>query len=442
MLRSLLVLTVDRVASGDNPGYQYYHYLEIGLCNFETLIEQQPPEQKGLSVEALPIYVEELRKKFGKSHPNTKLINAAVLPTEKDAAVTAFYVSSEDIAHFGLPPYMIGMTRIGDPHPHVIEYLKEKGLPHLMRSQEVPAVSFDKFLDLHQACRIGFLKLDMEGMDVPILNAYVAYMQQHPACWADMLEYEVHPGLVSPESAEDLAQNLASVGYAIVRDERPAPWPRSRPFTIRAAFRGNRPPAVAVQRWSGLIPAAVKVLHLLMPCWGESCDALREQHRMKWAQQFPGWHVEVWSGKRGGFGERDLRINKDYCRVTAKYSILSHFGGALVDWRLNPSELLENVEPDPGTRGFSCLDPGPRLFQHSSGMAMFARPFDPFLQELHHGLGLQTFKRFVFLRDRPNLRNITMRKLELSYLHRIWAEREAPGTKLPCFPANLSILAV
>eukprot|EP00438_Fugacium_kawagutii_P025245 Skav201299 [mRNA] locus=scaffold1317:112506:113489:- [translate_table: standard] len=325
---------------------------------------------------------------------------------------------------------MIGMTRIGDPHPHVIEYLKEKGLPHLMRSQEVPAVSFDKFLDLHQACRIGYLKLDMEGMDVPILNAYVAYMQQNPACWADMLEYEVHPGLVSPENTEALAQNLASVGYAIVRDERPAPWPQSRPFTIRAAFRG--PPAV--QPWSHLIPAAVKVLHLLMPCW-ESCDAVREQHRMKWAQRFPAWHVEVWSGKRGGFGERDLRINKDFTRVTAKYSILSRFGGAFVDWRLNPSELLER-EPD-GTQGFSCLDPGQR-FQHSSGMAMFARPFDPFLQELQHGLGLQNFKRFVFLRDRPNLRNITVRTLELSYLHRVWADREAPGTKLPCFPANLS----
>lgn len=35
--------------------------LRIGTSNFRTLVGHQPPEQHGLSIEAMPFYIKELR---------------------------------------------------------------------------------------------------------------------------------------------------------------------------------------------------------------------------------------------------------------------------------------------------------------------------------------------------------------------------------------------
>lgn len=57
-------LVVRRPKQPGGPGY--LHFLEIGTSNFRTLVGHQPPEQSGMSVEALPYYVEELRPAEGR----------------------------------------------------------------------------------------------------------------------------------------------------------------------------------------------------------------------------------------------------------------------------------------------------------------------------------------------------------------------------------------
>ena len=85
---------------------------------------------------------------------------------------------------------------------------------------------------------------------------------------------------------------------------------------------------------------------------------------MQWAQLLPGWRVEAWSGERLSklsHGLKNAALTslqfRKYKHLAAKYLLLSHFGGAFVDWRLNP-EPLKNLHPG---QNFLCLDPGPAV---------------------------------------------------------------------------------
>lgn len=75
--------------------------------------------------------------------------------------------------------------------------------------------SSGKLLDLHQACRLGFLKIDAEGMDELLLRAYVKYLWEHPPCWADGIEFEVNHFLKSSKTI-DVWTALERLGYRMI----------------------------------------------------------------------------------------------------------------------------------------------------------------------------------------------------------------------------------
>ena len=59
---------------------------------------------------------------------------------------------------------------------------------------------------------MGFLKLDVEGMDEVLIKAYVKYLSKHKACWADGIEFEFNTYLTSSDMKEVLAA-LEGFGY-------------------------------------------------------------------------------------------------------------------------------------------------------------------------------------------------------------------------------------
>lgn len=157
---------------------------------------------------------------------------------------------------------------------------------------------------------------------------------------------------------------------------------------------------------------------------------------MQWAQLLPGWRVEAWSDERLSKLEEGLENKvlqslqfRKYKHLAAKYLLLSHFGGAFMDWRLNP-EPLKNLQPG---QNFQCLDPGPRHW--FNGMVMVARPFDTLLQELHI-----SFDLFLTHRRRDGLAvNFSVAITELGFLDLLWLHREGPGKGL-CARMNFTIL--
>ena len=92
---------------------------------------------------------------------------------------------------------------------------------------------------------------------------------------------------------------------------------------------------------------------------------------MQWAQLLPGWRVEAWSGERLSklpMAPNDVAESLEFRKyegLAAKYLLLSHFGGAFVDWRLNP-EPLKDLPAGPKFSVFGS-GPPPPFQRHGDG---------------------------------------------------------------------------
>ncbi|CAK9055760.1 Allophanate hydrolase [Durusdinium trenchii] len=372
----------------------YLHFLEIGTSNFRTLVGHQPPEQSGMSVEALPYYVEELRQRYNESHPRVTLVNAALLPEATNYRATAWFVHPENLSTYGLPAHMAGTTRIGpEPHWGVLEHLKKLGLAHLLVSRQVPALTLGKLLDLHQACRQGFLKIDAEGMDELLLRAYVKYLWEHPPCWADGIEFEVNHFLKSSKTI-DVWTALERLGYRMIsiRD----------PLEAGVARMVHEPPTDArhlARPLPDMIPPAPQILHMLLPCFFSdpfACEATEvdlEQTLHRWRATLPGWRLRVWSPSRlvealASLPDEwpmiltaDVGGNEAVPVFAAKYQLLAYFGGVFVPWSLEPPRWLSAVLSSTAWSSFQIWDTGIN-FRVKHGLLIMGAAFHPVLQSL------------------------------------------------------------
>ncbi|CAK9055583.1 Allophanate hydrolase [Durusdinium trenchii] len=377
---------------------RYLHFLEIGTSNFRTLVGHQPPEQSGMSVEALPYYVEELRQRYNESHPRVTLVNAALLPEATNYRATAWFVHPENLSTYGLPAHMAGTTRIGpEPHWGVLEHLKKLGLAHLLVSRQVPALTLGKLLDLHQACRLGFLKIDAEGMDELLLRAYVKYLWEHPPCWADGIEFEVNHFLKSSKTI-DVWTALERLGYRMIsiRD----------PLEAGVARMVHEPPTDArhlARPLPDMIPPAPQILHMLLPCFFSdpfACEATEvdlEQTLHRWRATLPGWRLRVWSPSRlvealASLPDEwpmiltaDVGGNEAVPVFAAKYQLLAYFGGVFVPWSLEPPRWLSAVLSSTAWSSFQIWDTGIN-FRVKHGLLIMGAAFHPVLQSLAHSI--------------------------------------------------------
>ena len=145
------------------------NFLEIGTSNFDSLAIAYP-YQKGITVEALKVYQD-----YIPDTANIRKINAAVVgSSESKRNVTFFYVHPDDISRYNLPWWMKGCNSMNHPHPEAIRDLRVYGerhktnIMHLMKNVTVPTLSY---LDIvENVTHINFVKLDMEGTEVPVLS--------------------------------------------------------------------------------------------------------------------------------------------------------------------------------------------------------------------------------------------------------------------------------
>lgn len=433
---------------------KYYHYVEIGTSNFRTLVGAQPAEQHGLSVEPMPFFVRDLRERYASSHPHSKLVNAAVLPKASTAhVVSAFYVHPENVTAWKLPIVFLGMSRMGAPHPSVTEILEQRQLMHLLQNRPIRAMSVQRLLDLYDACRIGFLKLDVEGFDEALMEDYVQYLREHPECWSDGIEYEVHPAFATRERARKLLKSLAMVGYyesGRQFDEVAGIPGGQETYSIRLVYarQQDKRQGLASLMWSA--PAVPKIVHMLLPCFFTrpvhcGFDGESEAQRLRWRKALPSdWHVELWTPYRLTVALHDqeplhwptlLGVVPKFDRhkmphYAAKYHLLAYFGGIFVDWQLHPGMVQQLLAAHQSSRqeGFWCLDPGPSALRSDSGAVLVARAFHPTMQLM----GYEMPKHGIRREDaQKSLSQAELYLLKLYY--QIWS-----GDELTCHRANLT----
>jgi hypothetical protein len=141
-----------------------YDFVEIGCSDHDTVVQDCSAWMDGISVEPVSCYLQRLPRK-----PWVRLIAAAI--GEVASRGSMFFQRRETVAKHCLPQWICGCNRLGEPHPTVLKLLAERGLraDEVIEQEEVRVMTFEELCDENSIGHIGYLKCDMEGMDIPIL---------------------------------------------------------------------------------------------------------------------------------------------------------------------------------------------------------------------------------------------------------------------------------
>lgn len=146
-------------------------FLEIGTSDFEALAIDSGPETIGMSVEPVGEYLESLP-----SRPGLIKVRAAV--SDRSGTGHVFRLSPHKIREFGLPRDVRGCNTLGEPHPTILKILERRlgsreAAIMQFRREEVEVLEPVALLRRHAVRSVDLLKIDTEGHDCRILNAYM-----------------------------------------------------------------------------------------------------------------------------------------------------------------------------------------------------------------------------------------------------------------------------
>jgi hypothetical protein len=186
----------------------HYDFIEIGTSDFNTLIQKASPSTVGLSVEPLKDYLDRLPTK-----PHVQKVNSAV--SKRSGSIDLYYVPDAVRIEKGLPSWMKGTNSIGAPHPTVVRYLEKHGLPQsIVQHKKVPVLSVERLFRRYHVGSLDYLKVDTEGHDTVIVNAYLDLAARHPALLAKKILFESN-ALANKTEVTALRIRLSDLGYTV-----------------------------------------------------------------------------------------------------------------------------------------------------------------------------------------------------------------------------------
>jgi hypothetical protein len=144
-----------------------YDFIEIGTCDYHTLLQSCNASQKGLSVEPIKVYLDRLPDK-----PNVTKVNCAI--TSEDKIVDLFYVTPENQNKHNLP-FTKGWGTIIKPHKSHgkdSEKLIESGI--LTKSQ-IQGITWKTLCEKYNVEEVNWVKIDAEGHDTVIVNSILDF---------------------------------------------------------------------------------------------------------------------------------------------------------------------------------------------------------------------------------------------------------------------------
>lgn len=190
----------------DSPGLAY-DWIEIGTSDFGTLGLKQFFPERGLLVEPLQQYLDNLP-----TSANIQKINAAVCAEDGNALV--YYIPHETIEKYNLQSWLRGCNRMFVPHPLARPELIKAGLDPGEHIKTV-AVETITWLNLVRRARIGsvaYLKIDTEGGETEILKQVMALGQQRPDLYPGRILFETNSNSTFSQIAANI-RLLENHGY-------------------------------------------------------------------------------------------------------------------------------------------------------------------------------------------------------------------------------------
>lgn len=152
----------------------HYNFIEIGTANFDTITENCDNKDRGLAIEPLEEYLNQLPNK-----PLVTKINCAISPNDQEGEIDIYYIPENIINEQNLPWWLKGCNSIGRYHSLHIKH----NLQNLVKIKKVKLCSFKSILENYQVRSIDFLKIDTEGNDLGILENLNIYLKEKDSSW-------------------------------------------------------------------------------------------------------------------------------------------------------------------------------------------------------------------------------------------------------------------
>ena len=144
-----------------------YDFVEIGTCDYHTLLESCSNETKGISIEPIKIYLDRL--------PNRdNVIKGNYAVSSHDEEVDLFYVSPE-IQNTHNLSFTKGWGTVKTPHRgHGTNATKlvEDGV---LLKTKIQAITWKTLCEKYTVESVDYVKIDTEGHDCIVVNSILDY---------------------------------------------------------------------------------------------------------------------------------------------------------------------------------------------------------------------------------------------------------------------------
>jgi len=184
-----------------NP--QHYDFIEIGCSDFDTLIQTCNSNTKGISVEPLSCYLNHLP-----TQPNVTKVQSAI--SNRDGQIDIWFIDPQVIAINNLPLWLKGCNSVNEPH-----YQSTQGFSEFYKKESVTVLSVETFISKYCVASVDYLKIDTEGHDCVILNAWLDAIEQQKTMRPLKILFETNI-LSNVQDQQKLLMRLQSFGYETI----------------------------------------------------------------------------------------------------------------------------------------------------------------------------------------------------------------------------------
>lgn len=183
-------------------------FLEIGTCNFDTLIQKATDTTYGISVVPLSYYLNQLP-----SPKNVIKVNSAISFDNIESEIEIFYIPENIIIENNLPKSLTGCNSLSTYHLKHIELNLQK----YVQIEKIKQIPIGKLWTDYRIETINYLKIDTEGGDTYILKHLYNYLNlKDKNYYPKKIRFESNR-LSATESVDEIIELYKSIGYNLLK---------------------------------------------------------------------------------------------------------------------------------------------------------------------------------------------------------------------------------
>lgn len=212
-----------------------YDFIEIGSCDFDTLLQKCRDDERGITIEPIRKYLDNLPNR-----ENVKKVCAAVVPVVTDD-INVYFIDSDDFDHGSdqywpgkkFPVYLRGCNSVSKPHdyhvacPETLWVAQQYGPDYatVMRTynlleaghvkvEKCSCITFEELVKENNVSFVNLIKLDTEGQDCVLLNSILDFYEKHTIQYPKIIQFESNMHN-EPDDVDRMCKRLADLGYRI-----------------------------------------------------------------------------------------------------------------------------------------------------------------------------------------------------------------------------------